>query len=98
MGLHDHGDADEVSHPKTAAPIQAQDIPDGLALSIRDRNGNKMTFEYNDPSSARRVTKIIDSINRETTIDYSPGGCSGMSSPAASSLPRRTWPASYAVI
>jgi RHS repeat-associated protein len=36
----------------------------GLVMWIRDRNGNKMTFEY----SGSQVSKITDSLNRSVTI------------------------------
>jgi RHS repeat-associated protein len=39
----------------------------GLADEIRDRNGNRVTFQYD---TSRRVTLIRDSINREVTVSY----------------------------
>lgn len=42
-------------------------IVNGLVTSIRDRNGNLVTFEYDANS---RVISIVDSINRQVTINY----------------------------
>jgi RHS repeat-associated protein len=47
-------------------------IEDSLVRWLRDRNGNRIDFEYNDPAVSYRVTKIRDSLLRETTIAYSP--------------------------
>jgi YD repeat-containing protein len=51
-------------------------ISNGLVYWIRDRNGNKISFEYD---GYNRVTTITDSINRQVTIvyDYNEGGVYG---------------------
>jgi YD repeat-containing protein len=52
-------------------------IENGLVTWIRDRNGNKVNFTYDDDS---RVTSITDSLNRVVTIvyDYNEGGSYGL--------------------
>jgi len=52
-------------------------IDNGLVTWIRDRNGNKISFQY-DTSS--RMTTITDSLNRQVTIvyDYNEGGSYGV--------------------
>ena len=52
-------------------------IDHGLVTWIRDRNGNKISFEYD---SSSRVTTITDSLNRQVTIvyDYNEGGSYGV--------------------
>jgi YD repeat-containing protein len=42
-------------------------IDSGLVSSMQDRNGNRLTFSY-DPNG--RVTRIVDSLNRQVTISY----------------------------
>jgi len=42
-------------------------IENGLVKWMRDRNGNKLTFSYDQNS---RVTLITDSLNRKITISY----------------------------
>ena len=44
-------------------------IVDGSVMWMRDRNGNKVSFTYD--SSTKRITKATDSLNRETTFEYS---------------------------
>ena len=39
----------------------------GLVTKIRDRNGNEMSFDYD---ANNRVTTIVDSLNRQVTINY----------------------------
>jgi len=49
----------------------------GLVTWIRDRNGNKISFQYD---TNKRVTSITDSLNRQVTIvyDYNEGGSYGV--------------------
>jgi RHS repeat-associated protein len=42
-------------------------IDGGTVTWMTDRNGNKLTFEYNNTA---RVSSIKDSLNREVTIEY----------------------------
>jgi RHS repeat-associated protein len=42
----------------------------GLVIWMRDRNGNKLTFAYDNN---QRVTSVTDSLNRQVTIVYSTG-------------------------
>ena len=51
-------------------------VSGGKITKTTDRNGNEIHFEYNDPLSSWNVTKITDSIGRETTIAYA-AGCPG---------------------
>ncbi len=50
---------------------------DGTVSWIRDRNGNKISFQYD---AYQRVTSITDSLNRQVTIvyDYNEGGAYGV--------------------
>lgn len=50
---------------------------DGTVSWIRDRNGNKISFQYD---MYQRVTSITDSLNRQITIiyDYNEGGAYGV--------------------
>ena len=43
-------------------------IREGLVDWVRDRNGNKVSYEY----AGERVTKITDSLGREVTFSYGP--------------------------
>ncbi|HEX8148023.1 MAG TPA: LamG-like jellyroll fold domain-containing protein [Pyrinomonadaceae bacterium] len=43
-------------------------IREGLVDWVRDRNGNKLSYEY----ASERVTKITDSLGREVTFSYGP--------------------------
>ena len=43
-------------------------ISGGRVMSMRDRNGNKVTFAYD---GAAQLTSITDSLNRQVTITYS---------------------------
>jgi YD repeat-containing protein len=43
-------------------------IAGGRVMSMRDRNGNKVTFGYD---GAAQLTSISDSLNRQVTISYS---------------------------
>lgn len=43
-------------------------IVDGLVIWMRDRNGNRVSFTYD---STKRITKAVDSLNREVTFQYS---------------------------
>jgi len=49
-------------------------IDSGLVKWMRDRNGNKLTFSYDNYAQpygpANRVISIIDSLNRKVTISY----------------------------
>ena len=51
---------------------------DGLLQTIRDRNGDTLTFTYgtnvSDQRTYRRLTQVVDSINRSVTIAYSDVG------------------------
>lgn len=42
-------------------------IDDGTVTWMTDRNGNKLTFEYNNDA---QVSSIKDSLNRQVTIEY----------------------------
>ena len=48
----------------------AHRVVDGAIESSRDRNGNEIIYEYTDPYAPGWVTKITDSLNRETTFEY----------------------------
>lgn len=49
-------------------------VDEGLVTSLRDRNGNKLTFAYGtDPQNAltyQRLTSVTDSLNRQVTVSY----------------------------
>jgi RHS repeat-associated protein len=49
-------------------------ISEGLVTSIRDRNGNQLTYSYygnvNSPWSERRVHTVTDSVGRTVTVVY----------------------------
>ena len=49
-------------------------VDGGLVSSIRDRNGNKLTFTYGtnpqDPLTFARVISVTDSLNRVVTVSY----------------------------
>lgn len=49
-------------------------VDGGLVTSLRDRNGNKLSFTYGtDPQNAltyQRLTSVTDSLNRQVTVSY----------------------------
>ncbi|HWQ54666.1 MAG TPA: RHS repeat-associated core domain-containing protein [Bryobacteraceae bacterium] len=49
------------------------DIILGKVMSIRDRNGNKVSFTYDGTLGV--VTSITDSLGRTITVNYTPAGC-----------------------
>jgi RHS repeat-associated protein len=50
-------------------------IDNGLVSWLRDRNGNRLTFVYEEQQGVikPRVTQITDSLNRRVTVQYPPG-------------------------
>jgi RHS repeat-associated protein len=45
----------------------------GQVTEVRDRNGNRITYEYDQPFSSR-VRRIVDPLQRETTFTWDPDG------------------------
>ena len=46
-------------------------IEGGKVMWMRDRNGNKLSFDYD---IYQRMTSVTDSLNRQVTINYNAGG------------------------
>jgi RHS repeat-associated protein len=42
----------------------------GRLTSIKDRNGQGLTIEYQEPENPHRLARIVDSVGREITIGY----------------------------
>ena len=46
----------------------------GVLLQIEDRIGNTLTFAYDDPTAANRLTRVLDEFGREIIFGYSADG------------------------